>query len=269
MIQGLYVSLGGGIIESRNVEIISNNIANANTVGFKRDEAVLGVKPFIRELMGMTDPQANPLLATIGDGVQFSKTSTIHSQGPLRNTGNPFDLAIQGRGFFAVERNEAGKNNVYYTRAGNFDMDKEGYLVLKNDTRARLLGEDMNPIRVYVEETPGAHVQVRNNGTVALYAADEEIGAVGKIGVFDFSKTEGNILKVGENLYKALPDAERMGAEKSLIHQFTLEDSNVNGITEMAKMIESFRKYEANMRFVTLQDQTLQRATNDLGRTPA
>ena len=283
MIQGLYVSLGGGVVESRQMEIIANNLANVNTIGFKRDLGILKDKFNIRHELGLAKSTSNPLLDKIGDGVLFTKTSTMQEQGRLEQTTNELDLAIQGRGFFAVQRFEGGEEKRYYTRAGNFTIDREGFIVVDDSEfamednqihriRTRLLDDAGNPIRIYDEESVGEKIKIQHDGRILLdIPGTGAIGDVARIGLHDFDNGDSGLKKVGKNLYEYFgkdEDSHRFESTATIRQGFR-EASNVDGIAEMARMIETMRKYEANMKFVTFQDQTLSRACNDLGRAPA
>lgn len=272
MIQGIYISFGGGVIEARRHDVIANNIANVDTTGFKRDISLLAMKPSIRDVYNLRDAETNPLLEKIGDGVMFAKTSTIQEQGRLIPTGNTLDLAIQGKGFFAVQKieNENEEAKTYYTRDGNFSIDKDGYLVMKGDEKAKVLNNAGEMIKIMPgAELQGAFIQINTNGQITLTNNTDAPIPVGTLGLYDFENPGNDFQKVGQNLYKTFGKAEEARiAASGTIHQGNLEGSNVSGIEEMTNMIETMRLYEANMRFVTMQDQTLQRACNDLGSAP-
>ena len=121
---GLYISAEGAQAQSRRLEVIANNIANVDTVGFKRDLAVMQSRYAEADQRGIASP-GDGSLNDIGGGVQFHQTVTDFSPGPLRKTGNPTDVALQGDGFFVVEK---GQDRML-TRAGNFRLTADGKLV--------------------------------------------------------------------------------------------------------------------------------------------
>ena len=135
MVKGLYTAYTGMINEQHRMDVLTNNLANASTVGYKKEGAtsqafdeVLALK-----IKDTTDPAKVKPLGGISLGVKIGENYTDYSQGSLRETGNTYDIAISGTGFFSVEfRNKAGQTSTKYTRDGNFTLNKEGYLVTKD-----------------------------------------------------------------------------------------------------------------------------------------
>lgn len=223
MIRGIYITASGMLTRELAQEVLANNMANARTTGFKRDRVLFrGVLP---------------------EGVL--RVSTDHSQGPLFRTGNPFDLAIQGRGFFVVETPEG----IRYTRDGHFSLDEEGTLVTADGYP--VLGEGGT---LKLEGT----VSFGEDGTVKVGDV-----VVGRLRIEDFEDL-GVLRKVGGGLFAA--DVEGRPAEDFRIRQGFLEGANVSLVAEMVRMIANYRAYEAEQKALLAQDETLKKAVNEVGR---
>ncbi len=233
MIQGFQFSKDGLENKSRAVEVIANNLANASSVGFKRSNL------FSLSLQNaQTNPNAEPA----------PRETIDFAQGPIQSTGNPMDLAIEGEGFFSVDTNEG----IRYTRQGNFKLDSEGFLttadgdyMLGDSGRIRVEGEirfsDQGQVFLNGEETDHLDV-IHINDKSKLFRAGK-----GLFGVSDERSVEG------------MPEATR-------IRTGSLEASNVNAIEEMVKLIETYRQFEADQRALRAQDESLNKAVNDVGR---
>lgn len=230
MIKGIYITASGMLARELVQEVLANNMANVGTVGFKRDRVL-----FRGVLEGTYGPEG------------VLRVRTDHSQGPLVRTGGPLDLAIQGRGFFAVRTPEG----VRYTRDGHFSLDEEGTLVTADGYP--VLGEGGA-----LELDLGGAVSFGEDGTV-------KVGDVvlGKLRVEDFDDL-GALRKVGGGLFAA--DVEGRPAEDFRIRQGFLEGANVSPMAEMVRMIANYRAYEAEQRALLAQDETLKKAVNEVGR---
>ncbi|MCD6405442.1 MAG: flagellar hook-basal body protein [Planctomycetes bacterium] len=238
MIYGLYLSAAGALAESARHDVISNNIANVSTPGFKADMAVFQA----REAEAVEDsrtPYATPM-DRIGGGLSVSSTYTRHRQGPIEMTGNEFDLAISGEGFFAV----TDGNQVNYTRAGAFSCDSRGRLVMP-DGRHFLADASGKPIMVPLE----GDIAVAQDGTLSCNGEP-----AGRIRLFEFSN-KGALEKVGANLYANHGAPGRAGSGR--IKQGAVEGSNASPAEEISRMLIATRSYDANMQMIRMQDQTL------------
>jgi len=248
----------GMMAQQMNVDVIANNIANANTTGFKSGDAAfadLVSQSYRREGAVMSaEGTATPVGLDIGLGVRATGIVRNNLQGNLKETGNDFDLAIQGRGYFVINQ---PNGNVAYTRAGNFGLTPEGEIVTMN-------GEQLDPGLVIPENT--VSVEISPTGIVTAYIGDEiEPQEVGEITLATFIN-EAGLKPIGGNLFVetaasgeanlAAPGDEGIG---TLAHKF-LEDSNVDSVKEITELIKAQRGYEMNSKVVTAADQMLQTA---------
>jgi len=236
MLNGLYNSTAGGIVQSARQEIIANNLANVNTTGFRRQIAIFSRRPpesQERDTFGMN---LNPLLEKIDGGVYLSQAATVHESGPLERTDGDYDFAISGDGFFVCED---ANGNRFYTRAGHFQ-----------------------PNRSFELTTPdGKYFLLDSNGrrVKSLGRDDVHLEAVKPVTFEDLDRMR----RSGENMFTC--DAEPVAANGEVWRGY-LEGSNVSPIVELISMIEGFRVYEANMQAIKSQDRTYGRAVNDVGR---
>ncbi len=261
MIEGLYISASGMLPKSTRQEAIANNLANVEVPGFKKDNL------FMREMREAMKKQS-------GDYPdwrinRFEGVWTDHEQGGLRLTGDVFDLALKGKGFFTVQTPEG----VQYTRNGNFSKNAQGQLV--TPLGFPLLDQANAPITV--PESFQAPI-IDASGTVRV--RNELLGedtVIGRIQIVDFPELYDrnamaqtpfqNPLKKGrDGLFIAHPATPQVQAEGVEIAQGFLEESNVQPVLEMVKMIDVYRSFEAEQRAIQVQDSTLERAVNDLGR---
>ncbi|HEY4743940.1 MAG TPA: flagellar basal-body rod protein FlgF [Desulfuromonadaceae bacterium] len=243
MNSGMYSALSGNITAMKRLEVISNNLANANTPGFKKDkmsfESMLNVpenRPAVPD--GTT---ADPLL-------QKNSVYVDYSPGPVAQTGNPLDLAINGDGFFVVNT----PNGPAYTRQGNFRMSVDG--TLETVDGYPVMGQ-AGPIKIQ-----GSKVAIDGQGVVNVDGVP-----AGTITVVDFPKPYNLIKGEGTLFTPANPQAAPQAATAA-IRQGHLEGSNVETIGEMVRMIETNRYFEACSKVVQGYDAMASKATTDLGR---
>lgn len=251
MIRGLYTSASGMLVEMTRTDIISNNLANANTTSFKKDLTVFRASPQMR-IHRLDDPvkvgkrtvDPRPFIGVLGTGAAVDATYTDFSSGKIINTDNPLDLAIGGEGFFQVET-PAG---IRYTRDGSFSIDAQGYLVTREGYR--VLGE-LGPIEIPPEGEISVDTQgyLRWNGEV-----------LDRISLVNFQDTE-LLVKQGDNLYDT---QEAPGPFDGEVISGALEGSNINVVSEMVDLISAFRAYEASQKVLRANDKTLGRAVNDI-----
>lgn len=245
--------------QQRYVEIISNNIANVNTTGFKK------TRPEFQDLLYETlKPAGNstrigvePLNEVqIGSGTQLAATKKQFSQGDITETGNKLDMAIVGEGFFPIQKPDG---NLAYTRDGSFKMDRNGSLVNTE-------GYYLNPGFDIPPDT--AEVTISRDGEVGVYAdGSTELESLGQIELARFVNPAG-LRSVGDNLFEETaasgnPVMYQPGSNNTgEIIQGHLESSNVDVVEEMVNMITAQRAYELNSKSVRTADDILNTAVN-------
>lgn len=254
MVRGLYIAATGMNVQSKKMDIVSNDLANVNTTGYKKDTAVIAAFPEIltSKIDKMSgDSQVATPIGTMNFGARVDEVYTQFSQGSLIKTEGIVDVAIQGTGFLTIQTPEG----LSYTRDGQFSINpngdlvtKEGYAVMGQDGPINL-GEDFL--------ADGAEVSVEANGDILL---GEEW--MDQLALVDFEDTR-TLLKAGDNLYTATADP--IAFEGSVIQGF-IEGSNVNPVTAMVDMITVSRAYEANQKMIQTQDTLLGKAVNDIAR---
>ncbi|WP_085814764.1 flagellar basal-body rod protein FlgF [Geoanaerobacter pelophilus] len=233
---GMYAAISGNLTAMRSLEVISNNLANAATPGFKADqlrfESVLA-----NQNTGTPDPV-------------FSRETfyTDYSPGTILQTENPMDLALQGDGFFAVNTPQG----TAYTRQGNFQRGVGGKLVTSEGYE--VLGKN-GPITV-----GGNKVSIAPNGAVTADGV-----AVGSLNIVDFPKPY-QFTKLGAGLLVPANPQVQGTASTAEVKQGYLEGSNVNVVAEMARMIETSRYFETCTKAIKSYDEITTKAANDLGK---
>ena len=251
MLRGLYTSYTGMLNEQYRMDIMSNSLANVNTVGFKKEGStsqayadVMAVK-----IKDWTEtPNTPKKLGNMSLGVKIGETYTDFSQGSFRTTENTYDLEIGGKGFFNIEfTNKAGETSTKYTRDGGFTITKDGYLVTKDGDY--VLGENG---RIQLSTTAGATVFDRAGN---IYQDDR---LVASLKITDFEDTN-YLTHYGETMWDAMEGAVEKEPENTEIFQGFLEMSNASVVKEMVNMITISRQYESNQKMLTTFDETLEK----------
>jgi flagellar basal body rod protein FlgG len=236
---GLYISAEGALVQSRRLETVANNLANVNTVGFKRDLALFQARYAEEIARGQAAP-GERTWNDLGGGVEVRETRTDYSQGPFKNTGVPTDMAIKGDGFFAVRAPDGD----YLTRAGNFALLPTGELVTQQGHA--VLDDSGAPARI--ESFPW---ELTHDGGI-----QQSDGTVVRLGIVRPASL-GDLVKVGENLFRPMgPTSPVEPQNRHLVNQH-LELAGVSATTEMMNMIEASRAFEANVNLIRNQDQML------------
>ena len=271
MVRALWTSASGMTSQQLQVDTISNNIANVNTTGYKKE--MVSFKSLLYQQMGqpaVENIQA-PSALQVGHGVRVGANTRVYGQGTLQQTGNVTDLAIEGNGFFSIIDGE----QVSYTRDGNFRFastsDESGYMLTTSDGKP-VMSVDEEPI-VIDSEIPVESIQIGSIGN--LFYIDQETGLeeeLGQIQVVQFANTEG-LEALGDNEYRetAASGPARIEGEddtltRSHIRSGNLEGSNVNIADEMVNLIVAQRAYEMNSTVIKTVDTMLQQA-NELKRS--
>lgn len=255
MHNALMISKTGMAAQDAKMTAISNNLANVNTVGFKRDRVVFEDLFYSVEKQagtGTNDLNIHPTGVQLGNGVRVAGTEKVFTQGNINNTSQQFDLAIVGDGFFQIEGPEG---EVLYTRNGQFHLNADGAIV---NTQGYLLQPEIN-----VPDT-ATLVSITEDGQVsAVVAGQVEPEQLGEITLVKFMNPSGLTAK-GANL---LAETEASGEAMELaagtdgagvIKQGALETSNVQVVEEMVDMISTQRAYEMSAKVVSAADQMLQ-----------
>lgn len=265
MVKGLYTAHTGMVNEMKRLDVLANNLANADTYGYKKEGTTS--HSFKSQLaIKMKDTSDYGLPKTLGKmtyGVHLGETYTDWTEGSFEVTDNSTDLAIGGEGFFAIAfTDKSGETSVKYTRDGAFKVDTNGYLVtadgdhVLNATGA--LTTDAGEAN-WVRVDPNAEFSVDSLGYIT-----QDGNIVGTIGLIDVEDYD-YLSKYGENLYD-LVDGGTITASDATIEQGVVETSNVNIVDEMVNMITIQRAYEAGQKVITSIDQTLDSAVNTVGR---
>ncbi len=256
MVRGLYTAYTGMLNQQKKMDTLSNNLANADTTGYKKEGVT--AKTFETQLAIKVKDGSNAYIdqqiGKLNLGVKIGENYTDYSQGSYRYTGNKYDLALGGDGFFNISfMNKAGEQSVKYTRDGNFTIDNEG--ALRTQDGDYVLGESGE---IYI---PTNAVDVSINKLGEIYADGEYIDT---IKITDF-EDYNYLKKYGENMYDAVDGATEK-EPTATIDQGYLEQSNINVVTEMVNMISLSRTYEANQKLIQTMDDALDKSANQIGK---
>ncbi|MFL9877438.1 flagellar basal-body rod protein FlgG [Herbaspirillum rhizosphaerae] len=254
MIRSLWISKTGLDAQQTQLDVISNNLANVSTNGFKRSRAVFEDLMYqtIRQPGAQSSQQTQlPSGLQIGTGVRPVATERIHTQGNVNQTDNDKDIAIQGAGFFQVLMPDG---TTQYTRDGSFQTDSQGQLVTSSGYTVQ------PPITIPANTTK---LSVGRDGTVSIMQAGSATSTqIGTLQVATFINPAGLESK-GENLYaetaaSGTPAPNTPGTNGAgALWQGYVETSNVNVVEEMVNMIQTQRAYEINSKAITTSDQML------------
>ena len=270
MIRGLWTAASGMTSQQLNVDTIANNLANVNTVGYKKEST--NFKSLLYQTMAAPNVQniQQPSVMQVGHGVRALPNSRNYSMGILQETGNNTDMAIEGKGFFTVLKND----QMTYTRDGSFriSLTEDGAYALVTADGNPVLSIEDEPILIGTE-IPVESVVVGKDGSI--YYIDQEMNMrmeIGQLKIVQFSNVEG-LEAIGSNLYiqtaasgEPLIEGEEDGLVRSSIRTGYLEGSNVQVAEEMVKLIVAQRAYELNSTAIKTADTMLQQA-NDLKRS--
>jgi len=258
--RALSIGATGMMAQQLNVEVISNNIANMNTVGFKRQRAEF------QDLLYQTLQQAGaqssdqgtivPTGVQVGVGVKSGSVYRVTEQGGITQTQNPYDVAIQGEGYYIVQMPD-GRDA--YTRAGNFSLSPEGQIVT----------EDGFVVAPGISVPQDAlSVSINREGVVQAIMPDGSAPQdVGAIELARFVNPAG-LEAIGDNLFLETPASGTANRGQpgaigfGTIQQGFLETSNVNAVTEISSLITAQRAYEMNSKVITTTDEMLRSASN-------
>lgn len=256
MIRSLWISKTGLEAMQLNMDVLSNNMANVSTNGFKKSRAVFEDLMYqtLRQPGGQSTQQTQlPSGLQIGSGVRPVATEKLHLQGNMQSTGNPMDVAINGRGFFQVLMPDG---STAYTRDGSFQLDNQGQLVTSS-------GFPVQPAITIPADA--ITVTIGRDGTVSVVQPGSPAAQqVGALQLANFINPAG-LSSTGENLFletsaSGAPAANTPGTNGlGVLNQAFVETSNVNVVEELVNMIQVQRAYDLNSKAITTSDQMLQK----------
>jgi len=249
MLRGLYLAHTGMLTQQRRMDVVTNNLANATTAGFKQDDLLS--RSFEAQLISrLEDPavMGTPTpVGTFSQGVHIDEIATSFEQGALEETGLATDLALSGDALFAVET-PAGER---YTRSGNFKVSAAGILTTQEGWPVLGTEGPLNIGQNGFAVSPSGRIQTPD-GSLQLR-------------LVEFDNPQG-LRKEGANLYSNFDATIKETAGTSEVRQGFLESSNVDLSSQMASMIEIYRSHEINQRMVKIFDEKLGKSVNEIGR---
>jgi flagellar basal-body rod protein FlgG len=258
MLRTLNIAASGMAAQETSLEAVSNNIANANTVGYKRQRMEFQdlLYQTVRAPGTATGPNTqSPGGLQVGNGVRVVGSNRLFEQGTLHTTTNPLDVAIEGRGFFVIERPDGTQA---YTRAGALQTDGEGRIVTPE-------GEPLDPAITIPPDATG--IAIGSDGTVSVtLPGQQDPVEVGQITLAAFVNP-GGLQAIGHNLYISTaasgePQLGTAGTDgRGTLLQGAIEHANVNVVEEMIGLISAQRAYEINSRVISAADEMLRAAT--------
>lgn len=265
MLRGFYTAASGMVAQQRHQEALSNNIANANTPGYKADQTALRAFPEmllqqmgnhkIPTTRGLNLPVQQPI-GTLNTGVYVQEAIPNFGQGDIRETAVTTDLALvngalpdeTGNLFFSVQ-NETGE--VRYTRNGNLTVDGQGFLVTNHGYY--VLDQAGNPI-----QTNGMEFTVTRDGFLQTETQNIQLGIV-------YTENANELVKEGNGLFSGEADAVPAGTTYQ-IQQGFLEQSNVDSLQSMTQMMEAYRMFETNQKVLKAYDESMGKAVSEIAR---
>ncbi len=249
MFKGFYNLTSGMLTQGRNLDVISNNMANAATTGFKSDRYTFSTfQEVMWERVGNMDRKYTDL-GTQSWITAPSQLYTDYEQGSIEETGQPLDFAIEGDGFFALE---TANGDRVYTRNGNFSLDNDGYLWLSG--YGRVLNPNGDPMRIVTD-------RVTSDELGNIYTEDG--GYLGRVGVFRF---EDNA-ELQKNEYGFfVSENEGTPTTDVRVHNKWVEHSNIDLVREMTGMITAERAYQSAAEVTKIYDDVMKKSTEDVGR---
>ncbi len=267
--KGLWVPLSGALSQQRKVETIANNVANANTPGFKRDQLVfkehLTALEKGLESIDLPNREWSPEDFYRSQGAEHSQVKvdgsyTIHEQGQLSPSGNSLDFGLQGKGFFEV----LTPNGIRYTRKGTFTLDPsgnlvtdQGFLVLSKIDKAILETNELGKSITKTQDPMDRIIQVQGNKLSSNQQGELTLDGqkIAELSIVEFNdlhhlKKEGNSLFINSDF----KNIKTEGKKKTAIHQGFQEQSNVNAIHEMSELIKANRHFGSIQRVIKAYD---------------
>lgn len=245
MVRGFYTLSSGLLTQTRKLTAVSNNLANVQTPGYKRN--VVSATTFGNMVISRLDNRGSVPVGEMNLITAADRTDVIHSQGSLKETGRNLDFAIQGQGFFGVQ----GENGVVYTRNGSFNVDEQGYL-LSQDLGGRVLGQN-GPLMVGTDQ-----FEADNNGNILVNGAQ-----VGTLAVFDVE--DYNTLRpAGQGAFTAGQGV--VAVQVPQLAWKNVEGANIDTAQEMTDAMLMQRNLQTCSQALKMYDQILSRAVTEIGK---
>lgn len=257
MIRGLYTAVTGLITGEAKQSVVSNNLANASTIGFKSDN--LSIKKFDDVLIQNYDKIVNGVntknvIGSLSMGSEIDDLNTYFAQGVIQTTDKATDFAIDGKGFFTVQRDDGINTVNYYTRSGDFHVDGQGYLVTDSGDKVLCKNNATNKVEpLFIGD---GKLEVDKTGNISINGENKY-----KLNTVDFADYK-TLKKVGDNMFEAANPIDNAAVT---VRQSALEKSNVNIANEMVNMMTIMRNFESNQKVLQAMDETLGKAVNEVG----
>lgn len=255
MVKGLYTAYTGMVQQQKRMDVMTNNLANADTNGYKKEGAtsVSFADVYADKIKDGSEHFLDRRIGVLNMGTKVGETYTNYEQGAFEVTDNTYDFGLDGRGFFSVSyTNKNGQTSTKYTRDGSFTLTREGYLV--TDDGDFVLGQN-GPIRL------DTTLETKVNTLGDIYQNGQ---LVDRFALVDFA--DYNFLShYGENMYD-LVEGGAMQPADCRVTQGVLEASNINVVEEMVSMIDIARNYESNQKVIQVIDEMLDKSVNQVGR---
>jgi len=240
----MYMAATGALNYQKKLDVLANNVANINTVGFKADKVSFVAVDLAENDSTLSDPSANTNLLSV-------VSKPVFSSGSMRFTGNTFDVALEGDGFFSVNT----PDGVRYTRNGSFTFNNNGTLVTRDGFP--VLGDGGE---ISINDVEDSKIVIDEVGNI--YSDDKKIGALKLV---DFSKPY-ELDKVGSTFFMAKDlNANEIEPDELKVNQGFVELSNVDAVRAMTEMIETLRGYESYQKIIRSLSDVSAKAINDVG----
>lgn len=254
MLRGMYSSISAMISLEANQKVITNNMANINTTGYKSETMIY--KSFDDLLLNNNERYINgqgktQVLGIMNPGVSIDEVVTKYTQGVIKSTENDSDFAINGKGFFTIRDNEG---NIRYTRDGIFKVNSNGYLV--NTSGYNVLGINQRTNNLEPIYVGNQKISMDNNNNLLLNS-----NVAYKFNIVDF-ENYGSLKKIGENLFQG---NDAVPATNYYIQNRAKETSNVDIIDVTTALMSNLRAFEANQKVVQIMDSTLSKIASEIG----
>ncbi len=250
MLKGFYNLSSAMLTQTRNLDVIGNNMGNTSTSGYKADRYVdTTFGDVMLSRVGNKEKDPQELGTTTSYMTAIADVVTDHSQGVLQQTNLPLDFAIEGEGYFSIQT----ENGIAYTRNGSFMLDNEGYLYFGG--QGRVLGANGQPIYLGTDK-----ITADSNG----FISDDNGQILGQLGVFTFANPAQDLQKGNGELFYANGQAQL--AQGSVVHHQMVEKSNINLVQQMTEMMVCQRALQSASQVTKMYDTIMTKATGEIGR---